>query len=98
MNAEIIRRIIVTGRVQGVGFRAFVAREAKHRRAEGWVRNRRDGKVEAVFAGAATVIDDLIAACRMGPIGARVTDIIETQAVAADLDVRPPGVAFAVLA
>ena len=43
--------VVITGRVQGVGFRAFVEREAEALRLEGWVRNRRDGTVEAVFAG-----------------------------------------------
>ena len=46
-----IRHVIVHGRVQGVGFRAFVEHEALRRGLEGWVRNRRDGSVEAVFAG-----------------------------------------------
>ena len=45
--------MIVHGRVQGVGFRAFVEHEALQRGVEGWVRNRRDGSVEAVFAGEA---------------------------------------------
>ena len=43
--------VVITGRVQGVGFRAFVEREAEALRLDGWVRNRRDGTVEAVFAG-----------------------------------------------
>jgi acylphosphatase len=89
---------MVTGRVQGVGFRAFVAREAKLRRVEGWVRNCADGRVEAVFAGPAAVVEELIAACRVGPISSRVTDLVETDASVADLDARPAGISFAVLA
>ena len=48
---RVIRHIVVRGRVQGVGFRAFVEDEARQRGLQGWVRNRRDGSVEAVFAG-----------------------------------------------
>jgi acylphosphatase len=49
--ARIIRHASIRGRVQGVGFRAFVEHEALKRGIEGWVRNRRDGLVEALFAG-----------------------------------------------
>ena len=59
--------VIVEGRVQGVGFRAFVEREAKSRGLAGWVRNRRDGSVEAVFAGEAEDVESMIAACHRGP-------------------------------
>jgi acylphosphatase len=97
MTAENIRRVIVTGRVQGVGFRAFVAHEARRLRVEGWVRNRHDGRVEAVFAGNPSAVDDLVAACRNGPVGARVTEVTESSANASDLLARPDGVAFAVL-
>ncbi|HWC92003.1 MAG TPA: acylphosphatase, partial [Pseudolabrys sp.] len=50
MNA--LRHVAIRGRVQGVGFRAFVEHEALKRGVAGWVRNRRDGSVEAVFSGA----------------------------------------------
>jgi acylphosphatase len=59
--------VIVTGLVQGVGFRAFVQREAMARGVSGWVQNRRDGSVEAVFSGEAAAVDGLVAACRRGP-------------------------------
>ena len=49
MSTQVIRHIVLRGRVQGVGFRAFVEREALRRRLEGWVRNRRDGAVDAVI-------------------------------------------------
>jgi acylphosphatase len=52
-----IVRIVVEGRVQGVGFRAFVAREAARLQLDGWVRNRRDGSVETVAMGPRSVID-----------------------------------------
>ena len=50
---KVIRHVTMRGRVQGVGYRAFVEHEALKRGIEGWVRNRRDGSVEAVFAGRA---------------------------------------------
>jgi acylphosphatase len=67
-----IRRVVFHGRVQGVGFRAFVEETAAHMRVGGWVRNRRDGTVEAVFTGDAEVVEQTIAACRKGPPVARV--------------------------
>jgi acylphosphatase len=65
-------RIVVQGRVQGVGFRAFVVREAARLRLEGWVRNRRDGSVEAVAAGPDRSIAEFEASLRRGPSLARV--------------------------
>jgi acylphosphatase len=59
--------VIVEGRVQGVGFRAFVEREAKARNLAGWVRNQRDGSVEAVFAGDAALVRAMVEACHRGP-------------------------------
>ena len=60
----------ITGQVQGVGYRAWVEREAQSRQLAGWVRNRFDGSVEAVFAGPAEAIEAMLAACRTGPRGA----------------------------
>ena len=51
-----IRHVMIRGRVQGVGYRYFVEREAQSRGLEGWVRNRRDGSVEAVFSGPAEAV------------------------------------------
>ena len=51
MSGHIIRHVVVRGRVQGVGYRACVEHEAHRRGLDGWVRNRRDGSVEALFAG-----------------------------------------------
>jgi acylphosphatase len=73
-------RIIVKGRVQGVGFRAFISREASRHTIRGWVRNRRDGSVEALLSGAQEEVDAVIAACRQGPRLARVTGIAEEPA------------------
>lgn len=71
----IARRIRVTGRVQGVGYRAFVEARAQALGLDGWVRNRADGSVEALAVGAADAVDALIAACGQGPAAARVADV-----------------------
>src|SRR5262249_60601090 len=72
VSDDIIRHLVVRGRVQGVGYRAFVEDEAVQRRLRGWVRNRRDGSVEAGFAGPRPVGEALIETCRAGPISAAV--------------------------
>ena len=77
--------VTVRGRVQGVGFRAFVEQHALSRGIEGWVRNRRDGTVEAVFAGEAAAVDAMVAACKTGPRDSRVDDIEQRDAVEDDL-------------
>ena len=59
--------VIVEGRVQGVGYRAFVEREARSRGLTGWVRNRSDGSVETVFAGEEEDVASMIVACHRGP-------------------------------
>jgi acylphosphatase len=66
----------IVGHVQGVGFRAFVLREAERLQVSGWVRNRNNGDVEALFLGPATAVETLIAACRRGPSQAGVVNII----------------------
>jgi len=67
------RRLTISGRVQGVGFRYALADEARARKLSGWVRNRRDGTVEALIAGPENEVEALIAWARRGPPGARVT-------------------------
>jgi acylphosphatase len=68
-------RAIIYGRVQGVWFRAWTAEEANRRGLSGWVRNCRDGTVEAAFAGPAGQVDDMIRACHHGPPHARVDKV-----------------------
>jgi len=63
----ISRLVRIAGRVQGVGFRAWTEDEAAARGLSGWVRNRRDGTVEALFVGEAGAVEAMIAACRQGP-------------------------------
>jgi acylphosphatase len=67
--------VVVRGRVQGVGFRVFVASRARARGVSGWVRNSGDGSVEAVFEGEREVVDSLAAVCEHGPRGAEVSAV-----------------------
>ncbi|MGB9627142.1 MAG: acylphosphatase [Thermodesulfobacteriota bacterium] len=68
-------RVIVEGRVQGVFFRAHTQEEAYVLGLTGWVKNRRDGRVEAVFEGDKEKVERMIQWCHYGPPGARVNDI-----------------------
>lgn len=74
MSARAIR-LVITGRVQGVGYRDFVQTEARARNLVGWVRNRGDGGVEAIVNGAAESVEELIAACWRGPRASKVADV-----------------------
>ncbi len=65
-------RIRVTGKVQGVWFRAWTVDKATALGLDGWVRNRQDGTVEAVAVGAPNIVDQFVNACRKGPPAARV--------------------------
>ena len=69
------RRVIVHGHVQGVFFRDTVRRHAVTHGLGGWVRNNRDGTVEAVFEGSPEAVERLVAVCREGPRGAHVTQV-----------------------
>jgi acylphosphatase len=92
-----IRRVVIRGRVQGVGYRAWVDHRARGIGLEGWVRNRRDGSVEALFAGAEDVVTSMIASCRNGPPSARVDDVAEEAASPDELGLRRASEAFSVL-
>ena len=65
----------VTGRVQGVGYRAWAIETASRLGLRGWVRNRSDGTVEALVIGAEDEVAAMIEACREGPFAARVTEV-----------------------
>ena len=67
--------IRISGRVQGVAFRAWMQRRAEALGISGWVRNCANGEVEALVSGPAEAVETLIAACRSGPSAARVTDV-----------------------
>jgi len=73
------RRVVVHGYVQGVGFRFAVQRAASSRDLAGWVRNRPDGAVEAVFEGERDDVEALVDFCRRGPRGAEV-DRVDVEA------------------
>jgi acylphosphatase len=95
--SDTIRHVTIRGLVQGVGYRAFVDHAARARKLEGWVRNRRDGSVEAVFAGPATTVAAMIEACRQGPSSARVEAVQDEAGNPDMLNLRRPGEAFSVL-
>ena len=97
MDDRVIRHIIVRGVVQGVGYRAFVEHEARRRSLHGWVRNRRDGSVEAVFAGPRAVVEAMIEACRRGPFSARVDALDHRDGSDAELAAHTEGDSFLVL-
>jgi acylphosphatase len=86
------RRFIVSGRVQGVGFRYFVKQEARLEGLRGWVRNLPDGRVEAVVEGDEAALDRLAGALRRGPGSARVTRVlaepITCSGLARDFEIR----------
>ena len=71
----IAKRVIVSGRVQGVFFRDSTRRAAQSRGVTGWVRNRDDGTVEAVFEGEQALVDELVSWCGRGPNDAEVTRV-----------------------
>lgn len=85
-------RLTITGRVQGVGFRYAMQSEAARRGLSGWVRNRRDGSVEALVQGEAAAVEALVTWARRGPAGARV-DALRSEAAAgealAGFELRP---------
>jgi len=69
------KHLKISGRVQGVGFRYSMAEEAERLAVTGWVRNRRDGTVEAVIDGAPDAVEAVLAWARRGPRGASVTEV-----------------------
>jgi acylphosphatase len=83
-------RVRITGVVQGVGYRAWTEQTARARGLDGWVRNRRDGSVEAVIAGDDTAVDEMLKALRVGPPSSEVEDVMES-------DAEMPGTGFRVL-
>lgn len=86
MNERRVVQVFVRGRVQGVGFRAFVEDEATRRELDGWVRNRRDGTVEAAAAGPGEAVGAWVEALRRGPPASRVDGLDLTEADEASLD------------
>lgn len=97
MSERIIRQVIIRGRVQGVGYRDWTRYVARERGIEGWVRNRQNGSVEAMFAGTPQAVAGMITACRKGPSHAVVRSVDERDGTAEDLGLRGEQT-FAVLA
>ena len=95
--SEAIRHVTIRGRVQGVGYRAWVEHTATSLGLRGWVRNRRDGSVEAVFAGPTDAVEQMIDSCRRGPTMARVESVNATEASADLLKPRLTGDSFSML-
>ena len=90
-------RLRITGRVQGVGYRAWALQMAVRLGLRGWVRNRADGTVEAVLAGPASVVEEMIEACRRGPAGAQVDALDQRDGDLDDVALRRRGEMFSVL-
>lgn len=82
------RRLTVTGRVQGVGYRAWTVRAASQLGLDGWVRNRSDGSVEILVRGGPAALDALAVQCRSGPAFARV-DAVDVTAASDDPALGP---------
>jgi acylphosphatase len=91
MAGERTVRVRIAGRVQGVGYRAWVEEEASARGLNGWVRNQRDGTVAALFAGDPASVSAMLTACREGPPMAMVNSVDVTETA------EPAGRGFRVL-
>jgi len=74
------KRLIISGRVQGIGYRAWMVDKARRLGVSGWVRNRLDGSVEALVAGDTAAVEELLRLCRRGPRLAEVVSIEEDMA------------------
>ena len=74
-SAQKTVRVIVQGKVQGVWFRSWTKENAERLGLKGWVRNRKDGTVEAVFSGPENAVDDMLARCHQGPSSAKVQTV-----------------------
>ena len=95
--SDVVRQAVIRGQVQGVGFRYWTRRTATARGLQGWVRNRRDGSVEAVFAGPEQAVADMIRLCRRGPDAAWVDAVDENPAGPDALELRKKGERFSEL-
>lgn len=87
-------RVRIEGRVQGVAYRDWTERRARGLALSGWVRNRLDGSVEALFCGPGSAVEDMLAACHEGPPAAQVSSVRvlaegEPAPVPPSFEVRP---------
>lgn len=97
-EAREIKRLMIRGTVQRIGFRVWIEREAMSLGLKGWVRNRRDGTVEVLLAGSQPMIATMIERCRKGPPLAKVQSIEIEDAAPLDLGHRRPGEDFSLIA
>jgi len=81
---ELTEHLVISGIVQGVGYRQWFRREAEERGVSGWVRNRADETVEAVVTGPRAAVDDLVREAMNGPLGAKVDRIDRREATEAE--------------
>jgi acylphosphatase len=95
---SIIRHVMVTGRVQGVGYRAWAGDQAILLGLQGWVRNLRDGSVEAMFSGPKDAVMQMIDMCHRGPPPARVDHVVVSDALPDMLKLRSGSETFSQLA
>lgn len=86
MTASKTVHVLIQGRVQGVGFRAWTHHQAELHGLKGWVRNRRDGAVEAVFSGPEDLVEVVLKACRQGPRGAVVERVEQLNSDESSVD------------
>ena len=77
----VVRRLVISGRVQGVGFRYALAEEARALGLRGWVRNCRDGDVEAIVSGSEHGVEAIVAWAHRGPAAAKVSAVNVEPAV-----------------
>lgn len=88
MHDNVTFRVRIEGQVQGVGFRHWMLEQAAARGLSGWVRNRADGSLEALFNGPSHVVEAMVAACRQGPKTAKVEHLTTEPAM------KPPAKGF----
>jgi acylphosphatase len=94
---DVMRHVVIRGRVQGIGYRAWTEYIALERGLQGWVRNRRDGSVEALFVGPPDAVAAMITVCHQGPRGSRVDGIDQRDGTTEEFSLRRRGELFSVL-
>jgi acylphosphatase len=94
---DVMRHVVIRGRVQGIGFRAWTEYTALEYGLHGWVRNRHDGSVDALFVGPSDAVAAMITACHQGPRGSRVDGIDQRDGTTEELKLRRRGEFFSVL-
>jgi acylphosphatase len=94
---DVMRHVVIRGRVQGIGYRAWTEYTALERALQGWVRNRRDGAVEALFVGSPGAVAAMITACHQDPRGSRVDGVDQRDGTTEEFSLRRRGELFSVL-